>query len=92
MFWLALPSTHHGTSRKFDPKEILCGEFCTIFPEPGTVDRGGMKLRWPNTVCARFTDSVSDVIKRALGLWYANTTVDKVIPHFHMKWIIKFIF
>ena len=26
-------------------------------------------LRWPNTVCARFTDSVSDAIKRALGLW-----------------------
>ena len=46
-------------------------------------------LRWPNTVCARFTDSVSDAIKRALGLWYANTAVDKVIPQFHMKWIIK---
>ena len=30
-------------------------------------------LRWPNTVCARFTDSVSDAIKRALGLWQANT-------------------
>ena len=29
---------------------------------------------------APFTDSVSDAIKRALGLWYANTTVDKVIP------------
>ena len=26
-------------------------------------------LRWPNTICARFTDSVSDAIKRALGLW-----------------------
>ena len=46
-------------------------------------------LRWLNTVCARFTDSVSDAIKRALGLWYANTAVDKVIPQFHMKWIIK---
>ena len=43
-------------------------------------------------MCARFTDSVSDVIKRKLGLWYANTTVDKVIPHFHMKWIIKLSF
>ena len=27
-----------------------------------------LQLRWPNTVCARFTDSVSDAIKRALGL------------------------
>ena len=26
-------------------------------------------LRWLNTVCARFTDSVSDAFKRALGLW-----------------------
>ena len=26
-------------------------------------------LRWPNTVCVRFTDSVSDAIKLALGLW-----------------------
>ena len=26
-------------------------------------------LRWPNTVCARFTDSVSDAIKRVQGLW-----------------------
>ena len=26
-------------------------------------------LRWPNTLCARFTDSVSDAIERALGLW-----------------------
>ena len=50
------------------------------------------KLRWPNTVCARFTDSVSDAIKRALGLWYANTAVDKVIPQFHMKWVIKLSF
>ena len=50
------------------------------------------KLRWLNTVCARFTDSVSDAIKRALGLWYANTTVDKVNPQFHMKWIIKLSF
>ena len=49
-------------------------------------------LRWPNTVCARFTASVSDAIKRALGLWYANTAVDKVIPQFHMKWIIKLSF
>ena len=49
-------------------------------------------LRWPNTVCARFTDSVSDAIKRALELWYANTAVDKVIPQFHMKWIIKVSF
>ena len=49
-------------------------------------------LRWLNTVCARFTDSVSDVIKRTLGLWYANTAVDKVIPQFHMKWIIKLSF
>ena len=49
-------------------------------------------LRWPNTVCARFTDSVSDAIKRALGLWYANTVVNEVIPRFHMKWIIKLSF
>ena len=28
-----------------------------------------LPLRWPNTVCARFTDSVSDAFKRALGLW-----------------------
>ena len=26
-------------------------------------------LRWLNTVCARFTDSVSDAFKSALGLW-----------------------
>ena len=38
---------------------------------------------------AQFTDSVGDVIKRTLGLWYANMVVDKVIPQFHMKWIIK---
>ena len=49
-------------------------------------------LRWPNTVWARFTDSVSDAIKRALGLWYANMAVDEVIPQFHMKWIIKLSF
>ena len=36
------------------------------------------KLRWLNTFYARFTDSVSDAIKRVLGLWYANTAVDKV--------------
>ena len=38
--------------------------------------------------------SVSDAIKRvlAIGLWYANTAVDKVIPQFHMKWIIKLSF
>ena len=37
----------------------------------GGYDREAKKnrLRWPNTVCARFTDSVSDAIKRALGLW-----------------------
>ena len=28
-----------------------------------------MDLRWPNTVSVRFTDSVSDAVKRALGLW-----------------------
>ena len=49
-------------------------------------------LRWANTVCARFTDSVSDANKRALGLWYADTAIDKVIPQFHMKWIIKLSF
>ena len=49
-------------------------------------------LRWPNTVCARFTDSVSDAIKRTLGLWYVNMADDKVIPQFHMKWIIKVSF
>ena len=42
--------------------------------------------------CARFADSVSDTIKRALGLWYANTAVDKVIPQFHMNWKIKLSF
>ena len=51
-----------------------------------------LSLRWLNTACARFTDSVSDAIKRALGLWYANTAVDKVIPQFHMKRIIKLSF
>ena len=30
---------------------------------------GSFDLRWPNTVCARFTDSFSDAVKRALGLW-----------------------
>ena len=54
--------------------------------------KSGNVLRWLNTVCARFTDSVSDAIKGALGLWYANTTVDKVNPQFHMKWIIKLSF
>ena len=49
-------------------------------------------LRWPNTVYARFTDSASDAIKRALGLWYANTAVDKVIPQFRMKLIIRLSF
>ena len=51
-------------------------------------------LRWPNTVFARASQiySVSDAIKRALGLWYANTAVDEVIPQFHMNWIIKLIF
>ena len=49
-------------------------------------------LRWLKTVCTRFTDCVSDAIKRALGLWYANTAVDKVIPKFDMKWIIKLSF
>ena len=49
-------------------------------------------LRWLNTVYARLTDSVSDAIKRALGLWYTSTAVDKVIPQFHMKWIIKLSF
>ena len=29
----------------------------------------GSPLRWPNTVCACITDSVSDGIKHALGLW-----------------------
>ena len=51
-----------------------------------------VRLRWPNTVCACFTDSVTDAIKRALGLWHANMAVDKVIPQFHMKWIIKLSF
>ena len=50
------------------------------------------KKKKKNTVCVRFTDSVSDAIKRALGLWYVNTAVDKVIPQFHMKWIIKLSF
>ena len=49
-------------------------------------------LRWLNTVCARFTDSVTDAIERALELWYANTAFDKVIPQFHMKWIKKLSF
>ena len=51
-----------------------------------------LSLKWPNTVCALFTDSVSDAIKRALGVWYVNTAVDKVIPQFHVKWIIKVSF
>ena len=45
-----------------------------------------------HSFCARFADSVSDAIKCALGLWYANTAVDKVIPQFHMNWIIKLSF
>ena len=45
-----------------------------------------------HTFCARFADSVSDAIKRALGLWYANMAVDEVIPQFHMNWIIKLSF
>ena len=57
-----------------------------------TVSYNAASLRWLNTVCARLTDSVSDAIKRALGLWYANTAVDKAIPQFHMKWIIKLSF
>ena len=61
-----------------------------IFLEKNSFDACA-PLRWPNTVCARFTDSVSDAIKRALGLWYANTAVDEVIPH-HMKWVIKLSF
>ena len=32
-----------------------------------------LTLRWPNTVCTRFTSSVSDAIECLLGLWYANT-------------------
>ena len=59
---------------------LLLQDYCSIF------------LRWLNTVCARFTDSVSDAIKLALRLWYANTAVDSVIPQFHMKWIIKLSF
>ena len=66
-------------------------EQANFAPIPFLLSRcGKVMLRWPNTVfCARFTDSVSDAIKRALGLWYANTAVDKVIPQFHMNWIIK---
>ena len=45
-----------------------------------------------HSFCMRFADSVSDALKRALGLWYANTAVDKVIPQFHMNWIIKLSF
>ena len=45
-----------------------------------------------HSFCPRFADSVTDTIKRALGLWYANTAVDKVIPQFHMNWIIKLTF
>ena len=45
-----------------------------------------------HSFCARFADSVSDAIRRALGLWYTNTAVDKVIPQFHMNWIIKLSF
>ena len=61
---------------------------CTLLFEASSVTY----LRWPNTVCARLTDSVSDATKRALGLWYANTAVDEVIPQFHMKSIIKLSF
>ena len=47
-----------------------------ILDPPSCISGFPQNLRWPNTVCARFTDSVSDAIKRALGLWYANTAVD----------------
>ena len=46
-------------------------------------------LRWPNTVCARFTDSVSDAIKRALGLRCKQILS---IPRFYTKWITKLSF
>ena len=49
-----------------------------------------MSVKVSDTVFAGF--SYSDAIKRALRLWYANTAVDKVIPQFHMKWIIKLSF
>ena len=65
---------------------------CSLYRHQSASKCTRNKLRWLNTVCARFTDSVSDAIKRLLGLWYANTVVDKVIPQFHMKWIIKFSF
>ena len=67
------------------------GQFHATFLSKDVIQVLG-SLRWPNTVYARFTDSVSDAIKRALGLWYVNTAVDKVIPQFHMKWIIKVSF
>ena len=66
---------------------------CETTKDNGTYfQEHNLQLRWPNTVCARFTDSVSDAIEHALGLWYANMAVGKVIPQFHMKWIIKLSF
>ena len=70
---------------------LTMGQFHATFLSKDVIQVLG-SLRWPNTVYARFTDSVSDAIKRALGLWYVNTAVDKVIPQFHMKWIIKVSF
>ena len=74
--------------------EFFCITDSSIAPKFKCSKREGttLDLRWLNTVCARFTHSVSDAIKRALGLWYANTAVDKVIPRFHIKWIIKLSF
>ena len=42
---------------------------CSGGTQANAQDKNHAHLRWPNTVYARFTDSASDAIKRALGLW-----------------------
>ena len=53
----------------YNHAEIL---LCLLLLLTGNSNVAGLELqllRWPNTVCTRFKDSVSDAIKRALGLW-----------------------
>ena len=49
-----------------------------------------MTLRWPNTVCAHFTGTVSDAVKRTVGLSVLETNFLKwfswdktVVGNFH---------
>ena len=47
------------------------------------------QLRWPNTVCARYTGSVSDGIKRGARVVVSKYGVNKAIPQFRIKGITK---